>query len=34
MQVGAVCLDLATGRVLMITSRGTGRWVIPKGWPM
>ena len=34
MQVGAVCLDLATGRVLMITSRGTGRWIIPKGWPM
>jgi 8-oxo-dGTP pyrophosphatase MutT (NUDIX family) len=21
-------------RVLMITSRDTGRWVIPKGWPM
>ena len=21
-------------RVLLITSRGTGRWVIPKGWPM
>jgi 8-oxo-dGTP pyrophosphatase MutT (NUDIX family) len=20
--------------VLMITSRGTGRWVIPKGWPI
>lgn len=20
--------------VLLITSRGTGRWVIPKGWPM
>ena len=34
MQVGAVCLDPATGRVLMITSRGTGRWIIPKGWPM
>ena len=21
-------------QVLLITSRGTGRWVIPKGWPM
>ncbi|MFQ5622390.1 MAG: NUDIX domain-containing protein [Paracoccaceae bacterium] len=21
-------------RVLMVTSRGTGRWVVPKGWPM
>ena len=21
-------------RVLMITSRDTGRWVVPKGWPM
>lgn len=34
MQVGAVCLDPATGQVLLITSRGTGRWIIPKGWPM
>jgi 8-oxo-dGTP pyrophosphatase MutT (NUDIX family) len=34
MQVGAICLDPATGAVLMITSRGTGRWIIPKGWPM
>ena len=33
-QVGAVCLDPDTGRVLLITSRGTGRWIIPKGWPM
>ncbi len=32
-QVGALCLD-DRGRVLLITSRGTGRWVIPKGWPM
>lgn len=29
-QVGALCLD-GRGRVLLITSRGTGRWVIPKG---
>lgn len=34
MQVGALCLDPDTGRVLLITSRGTGRWIIPKGWPM
>ncbi|MDO5529523.1 MAG: NUDIX hydrolase [Paracoccus sp. (in: a-proteobacteria)] len=33
MQIGALCLDGA-GRVLLITSRGTGRWIIPKGWPM
>lgn len=32
-QVGALCLD-DRGRVLLITSRSTGRWVIPKGWPM
>lgn len=34
LQVGAVCRDPGTGKVLLITSRGTGRWVIPKGWPM
>lgn len=34
MQVAALCLDESTGKVLLITSRGTGRWVIPKGWPM
>lgn len=33
-QVGAVCVDPASHKVLLITSRGTGRWVIPKGWPM
>ncbi|MEE2945063.1 MAG: NUDIX hydrolase [Pseudomonadota bacterium] len=21
-------------QILLITSRGTGRWIIPKGWPM
>lgn len=21
-------------RILLLTSRGTGRWIIPKGWPM
>lgn len=34
MQVGAICLDPGSGKVLLVTSRGTGRWVIPKGWPM
>ncbi|WP_299358110.1 NUDIX hydrolase [uncultured Paracoccus sp.] len=34
MQVGALCEDPRTGRVLLITSRDTGRWIIPKGWPM
>lgn len=33
-QVGALCVDPATGQVLLISSRGTGRWIIPKGWPM
>ncbi len=36
LQVGALCWR-RTGkglRVLLITSRDTGRWVIPKGWPM
>lgn len=33
-QVAALCLHPDTGCVLMITSRGTGRWIIPKGWPM
>lgn len=34
MQVAALCLDPQTGKVLLVTSRGTGRWIIPKGWPM
>lgn len=35
-QVAALCLrEGQKGReVLMVTSRGTGRWVLPKGWPM
>jgi 8-oxo-dGTP pyrophosphatase MutT (NUDIX family) len=35
-QVGALCWRMHRGRVevLLITSRDTGRWVIPKGWPM
>lgn len=34
LQVGAICRCPSSGDVLLITSRGTGRWVIPKGWPM
>lgn len=34
MQVAALCRDETTGHVLLITSRGTGRWIVPKGWPM
>ncbi|MFC4625058.1 NUDIX hydrolase [Daeguia caeni] len=26
--------DQGKPQVLVITSRGTGRWIIPKGWPM
>jgi 8-oxo-dGTP pyrophosphatase MutT (NUDIX family) len=35
-QVGAPCWRRTSKgiRVLLITSRDTGRWVIPKGWPM
>ena len=36
-QVGALCIceadDSDQLRVLLVTSRDTGRWVIPKGWP-
>ncbi|MCF3642500.1 NUDIX hydrolase [Rhizobium sp. TRM95111] len=38
MQYAALCYRLKKRRsqleVLVITSRDTGRWVIPKGWPM
>ncbi len=35
-QIGALCWRMHRGnvQVLLITSRETGRWVIPKGWPM
>lgn len=35
-QYAALCYRAQRGKVqvLMITSRDTGRWVIPKGWPM
>ena len=34
-QVAALCLrenDEGSREVLLITSRGTGRWIVPKGW--
>ncbi|MGY6633992.1 MAG: NUDIX hydrolase [Alkalilacustris sp.] len=37
LQVAALCTrDGADGtpEVLIVTSRGTGRWILPKGWPM
>ena len=36
LQVAALVYRLQKGAVefLLITSRGTGRWIIPKGWPM
>ena len=35
-QYAALCYRAQRGRlqILMITSRDTGRWIIPKGWPM
>lgn len=27
-------LDKGKVRICLVTSRGTGRWIIPKGWPM
>lgn len=35
-QYGAICWRLRDGHieVLLITSRDTGRWIIPKGWPI
>lgn len=35
-QLGALCwrMDREMVQVLLVTSRETGRWVIPKGWPM
>ena len=36
LQVAALCYRKtgAEKEVLLITSRDTGRWIIPKGWPM
>lgn len=36
-QVAALCVcraDDGTPRILLVTSRETSRWVIPKGWPI
>lgn len=36
LQVAALCYrGVGSGKeVLLVTSRGTGRWIIPKGWPI
>ncbi|MEQ9695062.1 NUDIX hydrolase [Shimia sp. SDUM112013] len=36
LQVGALCYreEGASKKVLLISSRDTGRWIIPKGWPI
>lgn len=36
LQVAALCWRRSSKglRILLITSRDTGRWIIPKGWPM
>ena len=35
-QFAALCYRIRRGkvRILLITSRGSGRWIVPKGWPM
>lgn len=35
-QFAALCYRVEDGapEVLLITSRGTGRWILPRGWPM
>jgi 8-oxo-dGTP pyrophosphatase MutT (NUDIX family) len=36
LQIAALCQRMHEGQrqVLLITSRGSGRWIIPKGWTM
>ncbi|NBN62477.1 NUDIX domain-containing protein [Microvirga tunisiensis] len=36
LQIAALCLRVHEGRreVLLVASRGTGRWILPKGWPL
>ena len=36
LQVAALCFRETTKdkKVLLVTSRDTGRWIIPKGWPI
>ena len=35
-QFGALCWRVSGGKpqILLVTSRGTGRWIVPKGWPI
>ena len=33
-QTAALCTRSSDDKVLLLTSRDTGRWVLPKGWPM
>ena len=35
-QLAALCYDQEGPgkRILVVTSRGTGRWILPKGWPI
>ena len=35
-QFAALCYRIRAGkvRVLLVTSRGSKRWIVPKGWPM
>ena len=35
-QFAALCYRVKAGKlqILLITSRGTKRWIVPKGWPM
>jgi len=35
-QFGALCYRVKNGELqfCLITSRGTGRWIVPKGWPV
>ncbi|MFC6583776.1 NUDIX hydrolase [Sulfitobacter aestuariivivens] len=35
-QFAALCYRVKKGKVqvLLVTSRGTKRWIVPKGWPM
>lgn len=36
LQVGALCYrdDGPKKKILLVSSRDTGRWIIPKGWPI
>lgn len=35
-QFAALCFRVKNGKtqILLITSRGSGRWILPKGWPI